>query len=490
MPTRLGGPGDRALQLHPGHRRDELDAASDELPEPRERERHLEEVRAERHDDGEGRPSGRQRRDEPAEEPRRGLLVDAHEQLLELVDHEEDPASLRIPGLADERRDVAGLVRASRGRGRHGTAARREGGGELPERRDTGQHRRDLPRAAFGERARAQGRDEAGAHDAGLAAAARPDHREQAAVVDDGLEPVEEAPEEVLTTEEVGAVGLAERAQPLVRVARAPDRTARRWRREHGVLREDPRLELRDLRRRVDAELLGEEAPPGSGDAERLGLPTGTVEGEHEQGANPLAQRVRLEQRLEVGNRGGVRAEGDLGVETVLERTQPELVEAADLRLGELGVGHVKQRVAAPQAEGLGQLGTGGGRIVHEPGVAFTRQALEPGGVDGLRIHAQDVAARLRHEAACGRAGPPFGRQRIAQPRDVERERLRTARRQVGAPDGLGDDVRRQHPVRVDDQQGQQGPLSARRHGQDPAVVDDLEWAQDPELHLRASRRR
>ena len=59
----------------------------------------------------------------------------------------------------------------------------------------------------------------------------------------------------------------------------------------------------------VDAEFVVEQ-PPGVGvDAERLGLPPAAVEGEHQLGAQPFAQRVFGGERGQFGDHLGVAAQ-------------------------------------------------------------------------------------------------------------------------------------------------------------------------------------
>ena len=72
---------------------------------------------------------------------------------------------------------------------------------------------------------------------------------------------------------------------------------------------QDALLELGEFGARVDAEFVGEQ-PAGVGvDGQRLGLPSAAVEGEHQQFAQPLAQRVGGGQRGQFGDGLGVAAD-------------------------------------------------------------------------------------------------------------------------------------------------------------------------------------
>jgi len=55
------------------------------------------------------------------------------------------------------------------------------------------------------------------------------------------------------------------------------------------VLAQDRPLELLQRRPGLDPELIDEQLPPGPVGLERLGLPPGAVEREHQLGARPLA---------------------------------------------------------------------------------------------------------------------------------------------------------------------------------------------------------
>ena len=69
-----------------------------------------------------------------------------------------------------------------------------------------------------------------------------------------------------------------------------------------GILEQDLLLEAPQPRRRVDAELLGQDLAGGLEGAERVGLPARSVEREHLQGAELLAVRVLTREPLEVGH--------------------------------------------------------------------------------------------------------------------------------------------------------------------------------------------
>ena len=58
-------------------------------------------------------------------------------------------------------------------------------------------------------------------------------------------------------------------------------------------------------------------------------------------------------ERLELGGQPRVAAERELGIDAELERGESQLFQARDRRLRERGVGEVRERCAAPEAERL-----------------------------------------------------------------------------------------------------------------------------------------
>jgi hypothetical protein len=80
-------------------------------------------------------------------------------------------------------------------------------------------------------------------------------------------------------------------------------------------------------------------------------MPACPVQGEHQQLAGALAQRVladrRVEQRHDVARAPG----GEIGSSQRLDRVEVQVVQAVDVGLGELLVREVRERWPAPQLE-------------------------------------------------------------------------------------------------------------------------------------------
>ena len=123
---------------------------------------------------------------------------------------------------------------------------------------------------------------------------------------------------------------------------------------ERRVLGEDLPLELPQRRARLEPELV-ERRPRVAVGLERLGLPARAVEREHQLPAQPLAVRMLGDQRLELADELGVAAEREVGLDPLLERRQPQLLEPRRLDPRERLVVELGQRRPAPQRERLAQ---------------------------------------------------------------------------------------------------------------------------------------
>src|SRR5215204_5860817 len=188
---------------------------------------------------------------------------------------------------------------------------------------------------------------------------------------------------------------------------------------------------------------------------------------------------------LELGDERRVAAEREVGVDPVLERGEPLLLEPRDLRLRERLVAEVGERTPAPQRERLPQLVGGGGRVAPlERLAAGVRQRGEALGVQLSGRDAQHVAAALGPQRAGLRP------ERAADLEDGVLERLGRRRRRGLAPQGVDQPLGRDDLVAVDQQQRDQRALPPAAQPYRRGSVDDLERTEDPVVHVRASARR
>ena len=116
---------------------------------------------------------------------------------------------------------------------------------------------------------------------------------------------------------------------------------------------EDAPLELLKLRAGLEPELVDQGSSRVLVDLERFCLPSGAVEGEHEQAARALAERLLAHELFELRHELAVAAELQVGVDPVLERAEAKLLQARDRALGERLVGELRERRPAPQRERL-----------------------------------------------------------------------------------------------------------------------------------------
>ena len=215
---------DRAFELLGRERDHGLHTGLEQLREAPVEERPVVEVGAEGDDHAEPAAGVGRRRLEALEEVRPDRLVlDQREDLLELVDHEDEVRS--VGGEQSQDRPVETvpvtlqLLHQARGWIRGGAEQR---GFQPVERVRAGEHVRDAPSLGAGDRAAAQRGDQPGAHDRGLAAPARADHREEPRLP----QPLDELLDQLVASEEVGRVAFLERTEALVRVR--DDRTGDR----------------------------------------------------------------------------------------------------------------------------------------------------------------------------------------------------------------------------------------------------------------------
>ena len=88
---------------------------------------------------------------------------------------------------------------------------------------------------------------------------------------------------------------------------------------------EDRLLEALKLVARLDPELVDEDAPSVAVFLERVSLPSGSVERDHELCPQAFSQRMLPDEPLELRNERSMPAECEVSVDTVLERCDVEL---------------------------------------------------------------------------------------------------------------------------------------------------------------------
>jgi hypothetical protein len=143
-----------------------------------------------------------------------------------------------------------------------------------------------------------------------------------------------------------------------------------------GILPKDPLVKTLQIRRGVDAELVGEHFAQPLVRRQRVGLPPGAVEREDQMPPQSLAQPMFAGKRLQLAEDLEVAAELEVGIDTLLECLQTEIVQASDLASERLLGGKIRIGRTSPQLEGLAQQRCGPiGLIRRLPGLPY--QLLE-----------------------------------------------------------------------------------------------------------------
>src|SRR5262249_22727131 len=198
-------------------------------------------------------------------------------------------------------------------------------------------------------------------------------------------------------------------------LASATGRGARR-KLKRGVLFQDGALNLLQARVRFNAKFLHQHATGRVINGQRLRLPPAPVQRDHQQLIAALPERMGGDQRTELADDVRVTAERDIRRYPVLDSACPQLLQARDLRLREVLVADLGQRLTAPQRERLAEVRRRPARFAgRERATAVAGEALETAHVDVLRRGPQEVGTRPgeQHLAPGGRL------QRLPEPGDV-----------------------------------------------------------------------
>ena len=265
--------------------------------------------------------------------------------------------------------------------------------------------------------------------------------------------------------------------------APCPDRVRRRLGRRRGwgrverrILHKDRLLEPLQSLARVEAELVAQRRARFLHHGERVRLATGPVQGEHQQLAQPLAQRVVADERLQLGDRLAVSTDREVGLQAMLERDEAQRFQPADLVARERLVAEVRQRRAAPQreraAQHLARLGRGpSGKQLP----ALVQQPLEPLQIERAVLDPHQVAERPRLDHPIA--------ERLPQLRHVHLQRLDRSRGRLLIPQRINEPLRRHRLARVQQQDRKQRALLRRPQLELGPVLPDRQRTENPEFH-------
>ena len=231
-------------------------------------------------------------------------------------------------------------------------------------------------------------------------------------------------------------------------------------------------MEALQSRSWLDPELLDERLPGMPVRRQGLDLATGAVERQHQLTSNPLTERIPHDEAFELTDERLVLAKFEVGVDPRLEQRATQLVEPRDLAVRERLVRELGERLAAPQRE----------RFAHEAASLRGRRRLERGDelVEPADVHlpgidVECVPGRTRHDV--------LAPERLPQRRDHVLERRGRRPGRLPVPEHLEQRVGRDHPIGVQQQQGEQNALLLAAERQLAAVcVGDLERAEQPKI--------
>ena len=157
-------------------------------------------------------------------------------------------------------------------------------------------------------------------------------------------------------------------------------------------------------------------------------------------GSRPLAERLARDELLQLGDQARVPPECEVGLDPLLERGEPGVLEPrSGVSCEGLGL-ELGERRAAPELEGLGKALCRSLRVTGAKELTpLSGEALEAIEVELALFDAQRVSRRLREQPICP--------ERFSQLRDVALEGFRRRFRRLLAPEVLGQPADRNNPV-------------------------------------------
>src|SRR5438045_3720300 len=87
----------------------------------------------------------------------------------------------------------------------------------------------------------------------------------------------------------------------------------------------------------------------GASGSERIGLPAGAVEAEHQLAEQPLAERMLGDESLQLADKPTAASEFDLGVDARLDGEQPSRLQPLRLGRRKRLVLEIRERASAPK---------------------------------------------------------------------------------------------------------------------------------------------
>ena len=263
----------------------------------------------------------------------------------------------------------------------------------------------------------------------------------------------------------------------LQHLLRLPERRGRRRRGrelEARVVAQDLQLELLQRRPRLQAELLDQRPAPSLKRVQRVGLPAAAIQRQHQLTAQPLPEHVLGDHRLQLRHQLEMAAARQIGVDPILQRRQPQLLQTRDLALRQRLALQIGQRLPPPQRQRITQTGRA---ITGIP--ARTRplhQRLKPRHIDLIRRRPQQIPRRPRPD--------PLSPQQLAQRRHMPMQRVLRTTRRILTPQRLDQLRARHHLTTTQHQQRQQRTLLRTRRGHITPAIENPQRTKQLEAHV------
>ncbi len=262
-------------------------------------------------------------------------------------------------------------------------------------------------------------------------------------------------------------------------------RLGRRCRaRTRCLLGQDRPLELLQLRARVEAELVGQVPAGVLVGLERRALASVGVQRKHQQAPQPLPARLLRDETAQLGDGLPAGALADPHLVQLLDRLEPQLLEPVGLAPGERLGRDITQGGARPVRQGRLERRAGvlpGARCGCLPSLAQT--TLEARDIELVIGDRQPVTGRGGGQSA------RLGAECVAEPGDVDLHGLDGAERLLIGPQAVGQQVGRDRPIALEQQQREHAPLADAAEVERLPVGEDRDLPQKTEFELHVGSR-
>ena len=161
---------------------------------------------------------------------------------------------------------------------------------------------------------------------------------------------------------------------------------------QRRILLQHPALQLLQLLRRIDPQLVREQLLRLAERIQGFRLTPGPVASQHQVRPEALAKRVLADQPFEVGEHLRVLADTQARADQVLDRRHAQLLEPSDLTVQRGRVGQIAERRAGPEDEGLVERARGLAGIGREQTARPPQELLEAEHVELVGLGVDHVA--------------------------------------------------------------------------------------------------